>query len=58
MEETKESMDERSTRDQTSVLAKVRQVAGGVSVPLRLYGKASGMLRNGGGLYQLNPVDP
>jgi len=47
LEETKESMDQRSAIDETSVLAKVRMVAGGVSVPLRLYGKASGLLRNG-----------
>lgn len=47
MEETKESMDQRSAADETSTVAKVRRVAGAASVPLRLYGKASGMVRNG-----------
>ena len=41
------TMDEQYAADETSALAKVRRVAGGVSVPLRFYGKASGMLRNG-----------
>lgn len=47
MEETKESMDQRAAADETSALAKARRVAGAASVPLRLYGRASGLVRDG-----------
>ena len=39
MEDSKETMDERSLSDETSPLAKARTIAGGVSVPLKLYGE-------------------
>ena len=47
MEETKSAADLRVEINATSPLASARRVAGTVSVPLRLYGKASGVLRNG-----------
>ena len=47
MERTKEAADVRMAGDETSPLAKARKIAGGVAVPLRLYGKASAVLRDG-----------
>ena len=47
MEESKSAADLRFESNANSPLASARILAGGVSVPLKLYGRASGMLRNG-----------
>ena len=47
MEESKSAADLRVEINATSPLASARRVAGTVSVPLKVYGKASGLLRNG-----------
>jgi hypothetical protein len=40
MEEMKEAMDVKYAFDEASPLGKLRVVAGGVAIPLRIYGKA------------------
>ena len=47
MEDTKAAADVRAKGDETSALSKARRVAGAAAVPLRLYGKASGLFRQG-----------
>jgi hypothetical protein len=47
MEDTKSAADLRVETNANSPLASARAAAGAVSVPLKVYGKASGMLRNG-----------
>ena len=47
MEETKEAADVRLADEDASPLAKVRAGAGAAAIPLRLYGRASGVLRQG-----------
>ena len=47
MEDTKAAADVRQKGDETSALSKARKGAGAVAVPLRLYGKASGLFRQG-----------
>ena len=47
MEDTKAAADVRAKGDETSALSKARKGAGAVAVPLRLYGKASGLFRQG-----------
>ena len=47
MEDTKSAADIRVENAQSSPLATVRQAAGTVAVPLRLYGRASKILRQG-----------
>ena len=47
MEETKEAADVRLADEDASALAKVRAGAGAAAIPLRLYGRASGVLRQG-----------
>ena len=47
MEDTKAAADVRVQDDAASVLSKVRIGAGAIAVPLRFYGKASGLFRQG-----------
>jgi hypothetical protein len=47
MENAKETLDVSAAADETSALGKARLIAGTVSVPLRVYGRASGALRRG-----------
>ena len=47
MEDTKAAADVRVQDDAASALSKVRKGAGAIAVPLRFYGKASGLFRQG-----------
>lgn len=47
MEDTKSAADARVETNASSPLASARQIAGAISVPLKVYGKASGLVRSG-----------